>query len=73
MTDLPPTPYPFSVYGLKLTKSEPIVDQKGNVLFDDVNRPILLGGSTNENAAKFFMNNVKKNTNGHRWRIWLEK
>lgn len=70
---LPLSPYAFPVYGLKLQKRDPIVDATGNVIDDGENRPILLSGSDDEAAAKFFLKNIKANVKPHQWKIWLEK
>ena len=72
-TDLPTSPYKFSVYGLKLQKRDPITDTKGNVIDDGTNHAILLGGSDEEAPAKFFLRNIKTNVKSHQWKIWLEK
>ena len=72
-TTLPPSPYKFSVFGLKLQKRDPIIDTKGEVIDDGTNNIILLGGSDEEKAAKMFMGGVKGNVKPHQWKIWLEK
>lgn len=72
--NLPPSPYRFTVYGLKQQKRDPIIDPKTGVVWDDgTNHPILLGGSDNEKTAKMFMQGVKGNVKPHQWKIWLEK
>jgi hypothetical protein len=71
--NLPISPYKFTVYGLKQTSRDPIIDAKGVIVDDGQNLPILLSGSDDERSAKFFLRGVKENVKPHQWKIWLEK
>lgn len=62
----------FIVYGLKLGKSKPMVHYKtGEVIWDGVNRPIVLDRESNEKVAKMFLSSIR-GTVGRTWKLWIE-
>ena len=69
--------YPFKVYGIKLVKSEPIVNNtgqdgtKGSIVWNGINIKLILGQFKEESVARNFARNVKNNTQKKHWRISL--
>jgi hypothetical protein len=70
----PKSPYSFSVFGLRKKAVADVVDPKTKaVIISGEPAIVLLGGGENKKLTETYMANVKANTNGHWWTIWMEE
>ena len=63
----------YKILGLKLAKREPMIDAKGVVIDDGVNRPMTLCSSENEAVVNYFLKSIKSRIHGKSWKIWKEQ
>lgn len=64
---------PSIVKAQRLTKRQPIYDQKGVMIDDGANHPIILSSSLPAKLLEAFAANVRKNVGDTDWKIWIEK
>jgi hypothetical protein len=66
----------YEIYGLKMTKSEAVTGTNqpyvGEIVWDGANKKMRLGYFENKDAALFFAENVKNETDKKSWKITLE-
>ena len=53
-----------------MAKREPMLDNKGNIIDDGINREMLLCSSENEALVDFFLTSIKERIHGRSWKIW---
>jgi hypothetical protein len=64
----------YIVKGKKKGKDKPFLDIKGNLVWDGVNKEIILSTCNfTELQANSFADNIKRNDKENRWKIWSEK
>jgi hypothetical protein len=65
--------YQYKIWGLKLTKSEPFLHHSNKeIIWDGVNKNILLDQENDLEIARYFAKAVKNSTLPKHWKIWIE-
>jgi hypothetical protein len=64
----------YIVKGKKKGKDKPFSDAKGNLVWDGVNKELILSTcNLTEAQAQTLADNIKKNDKEDKWKIWTEK
>ena len=64
---------PFTVFGQRYYKYDPILDSKtGEVIDDGSPKKVKLTECNDERVAKVFADNVKNSVPKKSWKIWIE-
>lgn len=64
----------YNVYCLKLSKREPIINDKTSEVIDNgENKNILLTQEKDRKTAEFFIEHVKQNVKKRQWKFWIEE
>jgi hypothetical protein len=60
-----------TVMGQRLTKREPLLDNKGVMYDDGTNHPLTLASNFPENVAKIMLENMKAGHSKKIWKFWI--